>query len=137
MVNYISVHTFRNSNYELRMANKKNKKKKIKQPLKSSLFPGYDLHICIAIFMALILVTCTGCSSWGWESVDTHHHHNTHLFHYDHHYHDSHRRYNDRRSKSATPKFVTPLSRATNPPPPSRPISKGVPEPPRSPRERR
>ena len=122
------------------MVKKENKKKKIMGPLKSSLFPGYDLHICIAIFMALILVTCTGCSSWGWESVDTyhhHHHHNTHLFHYDHHYYDSHRRHNDRRSKSATPKFVTPSSRTTTPPPPSRPISKGVPEPPRSPRERR
>jgi len=119
------------------MVKKKNKKKKLIRPLSSRLFPGYDLYVTLAImFLMVILATCAGCYSpdtvyvreyysprpFG-TSFYIHHNH-----HYGHHHRSSNRGYGKPTTKTITP---------TRTPPPSRSISKGVPEPPSNPRERR
>ena len=122
------------------MANKKDKKKKLVRPLNLKGFPGYDFYYValIALFI-VVLVTCAGCYSPDTVYIREYHRprpFGTSLYiHHDHHYghHNDHHRYSNRRSSSPTRKVVTP----TRTPPPSRPISKGVPEPPSNPRDRR
>jgi hypothetical protein len=121
------------------MANKKNKKKKLIRPLNLKSFPGYDFHFMLLIVLLMVvLATCSGCYSPDTVYVREYYqprpfgtsfyiHHNDHYGH-----HNDHHRYSNRRS-SPTRKVVTP----TRTPPPSRPISKGVPEPPSNPRDRR
>jgi len=122
------------------MANKKNKKKKMIRPLDLKGFPGYDLYFTIVIvLLMIILAICTGCYSPDTVYVREYYHprpFGTSLhIHHDHHYghRNDHYRHSNRRSSSPTRKVVTP----TRTPPPSRPISKGVPEPPSNPRDRR
>lgn len=87
----------------------------------------------------VILFTCTGCYSP--DTVYVREYYRPRPFgtllhiHHDHHYshHNDHYRHSNRRSSSPTRKVAIP----TRTPPPSRPISKGVPEPPRNPRDRR
>jgi len=120
----------------------KNKNKKMIRPLNLRWFPGYDLYITIAIMLLVaILATCTGCYSPDTVYVREYHRpspFSSSLFiHHDNHYshHHSHHRHNDRRSSRPTHKVITPTRNPA--PPPSRPIGKGVPEPPSSPRDRR
>jgi len=83
--------------------------------------------------LILLIFTCvafSGCSSWGWESVDSHHHHNdVHYFYTDHHhYHNDDHRHRNERSSRSTRKFAPPKSRPLNPtPPPSRNITRSIP----------
>ena len=119
----------------------KSKKKKFLRPLNLKVFPGYDLHITMAIFVLVaVLVTCTGCYSPDTVYVREYYRPSpfstsfiNHRYHYDHHHHHHHR--SSRKSSAPVNKTITP-TRNPNPPP-SRPISKGVPEPPSNPRERR
>ena len=122
------------------MADKKNKKKKMIRPLDLKGFPGYDLYFTIVIvLLMIILAICTGCYSPDTVYVREYYHprpFGTSLhIHHDHHYghRNDHYRHSNRRSSTSTRKIVTP----TRTPPPSRPISKGVPEPPSNPRDRR
>ena len=125
------------------MVDKKNKKKRLIRPLNLKGFPGYDLYFSIVIMaLMVILVTCTGCYSP--DTVYVREYYNPRPFgtslyiHHDHHYgyHHHHHRHSNKRSSRPAHKVVTPTTR--NPtPPPSRPISKGVPEPPSNPRDRR
>ena len=91
------------------------------------------------MFLMIILATCAGCYSPDTVYVREYYQprpFGTSLYiHHDHHYdhHNDHYRHSNRRSSSPTRKVVTP----TRTPPPSRPISKGVPEPPSNPRDRR
>ncbi len=125
------------------MVNKKNKKKKIIKPLDLRWFPGYDLYFVILIVLLIVtLATCVGCYSPDTVYVREYYqprpfgtslyiHHD---YHYDHHNDHYYRR--NRRSSSPTRKAPTVSTHNPNPPP-SRPISKGVPEPPSNPRDRR
>jgi hypothetical protein len=115
------------------------KKKKLIRPLNLKGFPGYDFYfmLLIVLFM-VVLATCSGCYSPDTVYVREYYQprpFGTSLYiHHDHHYdHHNHYRHSNRRSSSPTRKVVTP----TRTPPPSRPISKGVPEPPSNPRDRR
>ncbi len=118
------------------MVNNKNKKKRLIRPLNIKGFPGYDFHITLVMLILIaVLATCAGCYSPDTVYVREYYHprpfgtslYTHHGYHYNHHHHNS-RRY----SKPAT-KTITP----TRTPTPSRPISKGVPEPTSNPRERR
>ncbi len=53
----VPAYTCRNSSHGLRMANRKNKKKKKKmiQPLNLYLFPGYYLYFTLVIVVALAI----------------------------------------------------------------------------------
>jgi hypothetical protein len=118
------------------MVRKKNKKKKLIRPLNIKGFPGYDFHITAALLILIVaLVTCMGCYSPDTVYVREYYHPrpfgtslHIHHGHYHHHHHHSNRRYSEPKTKTLTP---------TRTPAPSRPISKGVPEPPSNPRERR
>ncbi len=121
------------------MVEKKNKKKKLIRPLNIKGFPGYDFHITIVMFILIVvLATCMGCHSPDTVYVREYYHsrpfgaslHIHHSHHYDHHHH---RHGGSRRHSKPVTKTITP----TRTPPPPRPISKGVPEPPTNPRERR
>ena len=90
----------------------------------------------------VILFTWTGCYSP--DTVYVREYYSPRPFgtslhiHHDHHYshHHDHYRHNNRRSNH--PARKAPTAPTHNPsPPPSRPISKGVPEPPSNPRDRR
>ncbi len=122
------------------MVSKKNKKKKKKmiQPLNLKGFPGYDLYFAILIMLLMVvLVTCSGCYSP--DTVYVREYYQPRPFGtslYIHHgYHHNHYRHNDRRNGRPTRSKVVTTRHPT--PPPSRPISKGVPEPPSNPRDRR
>ena len=120
----------------VQMVKKKNKKKRLIQPLALKGFPGYDLYYVVLIMLLIVvLATCVGCFSP--DTVYVREYHQPRPFGtslYIHHdYHHDHYRHSNRRSSSPTRKVVTP----TRTPPPSRPISKGVPEPPSNPRDRR
>jgi len=120
----------------------KNKKKKLIPPLNLKGFPGYDFYfvILIALFM-VVLATC-GCYSPDTVYIREYHRprpfgtslyidHGHHYYHHDHHRHSN----SSRRSSRPASKVITPTRNPA--PPPSRPISKGVPEPPSNPRDRR
>jgi len=122
------------------MVRKKNKKKKLIRPLNIKGFPGYDFHITVILLILIgVLATCMGCYSPDTVYVREYYRPSPfsasfihHRYHHDHHHH--HHR-SSRKSSPPTSKTITP-TRNPNPPPP-RPISKGVPEPPANPRERR
>ena len=112
------------------------KKKRLIRPLNLKGFPGYDFYFVVLIgLLMVVLATCTGCYSP--DTVYVREYYQPRPFGtslYIHHdYHHDHYRHSNRRSSSPTRKVVTP----TRTPPPSRPISKGVPEPPSNPRDRR
>ncbi len=100
----------------------------------------------ITIFKKIIIlgvVTCAGCYSP--DTVYVREHYNprpgyyfgTSYLHHDYHhdYHHDHHRHSSRRSGRPASRVVTPTRNPA--PPPPRSISKGVPEPPSNPRERR
>ena len=106
-------------------------------------FPGYDFRFAVFIVVLMvILATCSGCYSPDTVYVREYHqprpfgaslylHHNYH-----HNYHHDHYRHSNRRSDRPDRKAATTTTR--NPtPPPSRPMSKGAPDPPKNPRNRR
>jgi len=94
------------------------------------------------IVLIVAFIVCAGCHSPDYTDTFIHpsvygrpvymHRSIYHYDHYDHHYH--HRRSNNNSSRSSG-KVITPTRNPT--PPPSRPITKGVPDPPSHPRDRR
>ena len=123
----------------IQMANKKNKKKRLIPPLNFKGLPGYDFYFMLLIVLFMVVLATCGCYSPDTVYVREYHHprpFGTSLYiHHDYHHshHHDHYRHSNRRSSSPSRKVVTP----TRTPPPSRPISKGVPEPPSNPRDRR
>ena len=90
-------------------------------------FPGYDFRFAVFIVVLMvILATCSGCYSP--DTVYVREYHQPRPF--------DHYRHSNRRSDRPDRKAATTTTR--NPtPPPSRPMSKGVPDPPKNPRNRR
>jgi hypothetical protein len=93
------------------------------------------------IIIILGVVTCVGCYSP--DTVYVREYYNPRPFgasfytHYDYHhnYHHDHHSSSSRRNSRPAGKVITPTRNPA--PPPSRPLSKGVPEPPRNPRDRK
>ena len=136
---FISFYTCWTRNYGFPMANRKNKKKKIIKPLSLKWFPGYDFYFVILIVLIMVvLAICSGCYSP--DTVYVREYYQPRTFGtplYIHHdYHHDHYRHSNRRSDRPARKAPSTPTRNPNPPP-SSPISKGVPAPPSNPRDRR
>jgi hypothetical protein len=102
-------------------------------------FPGYDFRFAVFIVVLMvILATCSGCYSP--DTVYVREYHQPRPFgaslYLHHNYHHDHYRHSNRRSDRPDRKAATTTTRSPTPPP-SRPMSKGVPDPPKSPRNRR